>query len=409
MAMKKYDFVFVGGGLAGLSLAYQLIGCPLSDTSMLIIDHDAKTRNDRTWAFWTTRPTPFDGIVQREWKRIHFVGDGFEKDIDLGAYSYKLIRGIDLYRLAYERLGAHPNVEFLKARVDGIEDGKDGAWVSANGQIYQARWVFDSRFHLKAYSSQLTAEHYLPQHFKGWEIETVRPAFDPDAATLLDFRTPQKNAVRFFYVLPFSDRRALVEYVTLAPDNYSAALKAYLEDVLRIRDYRVVGMEGGVNPMTDWVFPRRSSAHVMNIGTRGGRVKASTGYAFMRVQQDSEAIVRSLLVRGHPFGVPADSRRYRCLDGLMLEVMQTHPEKIKPIFTALFKNNPIERVLRFLDEVGSPAENAFLIASLPPRIFLEAMWRRKNRQVPQSSRFPELGSRRSSEELVGTSGQMRGR
>jgi len=55
--------------------------------------------------------------------------------------------------------------------------------------------------------------HDLLQHFIGWEISTPQPAFSPQAATFLDFRTPQGVAMRFFYVLPFMAHRALVEYV----------------------------------------------------------------------------------------------------------------------------------------------------------------------------------------------------
>jgi lycopene beta-cyclase len=373
--VKRYDFILAGGGLAGLSLAHQLIHSPLRDASMLVVDREAKTRNDRTWGFWTTQPTPFDAIVQREWKRMHFAGDGFEKDIDLGVYRYRLIRGIDLYRFAHEQFSGHANVEFLRGRVEKIEEGAEGARVSADGETYEGRWIFDSRFEVKAFTPDAERYHYLPQHFKGWEIETSNEVFDPGAATLLDFRTPQKNAMRFFYVLPFSECRALVEYVTLGPDNYDAALKAYLENVLRIKEYRVVATEGGINPMTDYVFPRRAGKRVMNIGTRGGRVKPSTGYAFLRIQQDSAAIVRSLLANGHPFAVPSDSRRYRLYDALMLQVMRRHGDQIKPIFTALFKNNPIGRVLRFLDEEASAVENSQLIASLPPKLFLRAMLR----------------------------------
>jgi lycopene beta-cyclase len=126
--------------------------------------------------------------------------------------------------------------------------------------------------------------------------------------------------------------------------------------------------------MTDHVFPRRAGGHIMNIGTRGGRIKPSTGYAFLHIQQDSAAIVQSLLRTGTPFQVPPDSRRYRFYDSLMLEVMQRNGGEIKSIITAMFKNNPIERVFGFLDEKASPAENLLLIASLPPRLFLQAMF-----------------------------------
>ena len=72
----------------------------------------------------------------------------------------------------------------------------------------------------------------------------------------------------------------------------------------------------------------------MTIGAKAGRVKPTTGYAFLRIQQDSAAIVHSLLAEGHPFAVPADARGYRLLDSIMLAVMAGHGEQIKPLFTA---------------------------------------------------------------------------
>lgn len=45
----------------------------------------------------------------------------------------------------------------------------------------------------------------------------------------------------------------------------------------------------------------------------------------------------------------------------------------------MFQNNPIERILRFLDEAGSLAENLRLIATLPQvpvnRSWVWAWWR----------------------------------
>jgi lycopene beta-cyclase len=341
---------------------------------MLIVDRDAKTRNDRTWCFWTTQPTCFDRIVAREWTRFNFVGDRFEQEIGLENYRYKLIRGIDLYRTVHQELSGLANVEFLQGNVERVEDGTEVARVYVGGQEYSGRWLFDSRFNPRAFQPQSARDHCLWQHFKGWEIETAQPAFNPDAATLLDFRTPQRQAMRFFYVLPFSRQRALVEYVSLGRDDYDSVLREYVEKTLQIRDYRIMSREGGVSPLTDYVFPRRAGGRIMDIGTRGGRIKPSTGYAFVRIQQDSQAIVRSLIANGHPFDVPSDSRRYRLYDSLMLDIMRHHGGEIKPIFTALFKKNPISRVLRFLDEEGSPAENALLIASLPPKLFLQALF-----------------------------------
>lgn len=375
---RHYDFIFAGGGAAGLSLAYHLIHSPLRDRSILIVDKDAKNRNDRTWCFWTDQPPLFDDIVHRSWSQIQFVGEDFEKTINLCDYRYQMIRGIDFYRFVQGELSAYGNVDFLQGTVGRIDDGDERASVSVEGgQTYTGRWVFDSRFRLSQLKPDLARYHYLQQHFKGWEIETPGKAFNPQAATILDFRTPQKDEVRFFYVLPFSEHHALVEYVLLSRDEYDQALQVYLETVLGIKDYRILAEESGINPMTDQPFPRRAGRRIMTIGVLGGRVKPTTGYAFCRIQQDSAAIVQSLLRVGHPFNVPPDSRYYRLCDSLMLQIMVRHGEQIKPIFTALFKHNPIERVFRFLDETASPWETLLLIATLPPPLFLQALLRLK--------------------------------
>jgi lycopene beta-cyclase len=215
----------------------------------------------------------------------------------------------------------------------------------------------------------------LRQHFRGWLIETASPAFEPGTVTFLDFRTSQKNEMRFFYVLPLSARQALVEYVLFNPERCTQAIRAYLEGVLGLRDYRVIGEEAGVNLLTDRPFARRLGRHVMAIGVRGGRVKPSSGYAFTRIQDDSRAIVRSLVGHGHPFHVPDGPRLFRWCDSLMLHVMQHEGGRSAAIYSELFRSNPVERVFRFLDEASTPLENAAVIASLPPRPFLAALLR----------------------------------
>ncbi|MGB8647794.1 MAG: lycopene cyclase family protein [Anaerolineae bacterium] len=393
---RTYDLILAGGGLAGLSLAYHLAHSPLRNSSILIVDPSPKDRNDRTWCFWSNRATPFDGIVERSWRQFQIVGEHFARVIDLGEYRYRLIRGIDFYEFVRQELDACGNVEFLQGTVDEAQDARDGVRIEVDGETYTGRWLFDSRFKLSTFHPDPTRYHTLRQYFKGWMVETHTDAFNPAAPYFMDMRTPQKNELRFFYVLPFSERRALVEFVTLTPDRYEVALKGYLEGALGLDDYALTPMEGGVNPLTDYPFPRRAGRRIMNIGVRGGRIKASTGYAFLRIQRDSAAIVASLLRDGHPFGVPPDSRRYRLCDSLMLDVIQRHGDRIKPLFTALFKNNPIDRVLRFLDETASPAENVRLMASLPPGLFLQSMLRMNGWRgsASSSSRAEGLGGTR---------------
>ncbi len=288
--MNHYDMIIAGGGAAGLSLAYQLINSPLRDTSILLIDKGSKAQNDRTWAFWTDEPTPFELIVYRSWDQLHLADDDSEQRIDLEGYRYQMIRGIDFYRFVHAALEACPNVTRLQANVDRIEDGPAEARVIVGGQTYSADWVFDSIFR-PAEMVEDERRQYLQLHFKGWEIETAQDVFRPEAATLMDFRTPQERETRFFYVLPFSPRRALVEFTAFADDRfsheeYAEALREYLAEVLGVTEYRVVDEEQGVIPATDHDFPRQAGRRVMTIGTKGGRVKPTTGYAFIRIQRE---------------------------------------------------------------------------------------------------------------------------
>ena len=214
----------------------------------------------------------------------------------------------------------------------------------------------------------------------GWEIETDRPAFNPELPTLFDFRTPQRGAMRFFYVLPFSERRALVEYTLfsnrlLPLAEYEIALREYLSGALGLERYHILEEERSLIPMTDQPFPRRTGKRVLNTGTRGGRVKASSGYAFDRIQRDAVAVTRSLQRHGHPFDLPKAPSRYRTFDAILLDILQDRGDLGAPVFAQLFRRNPVQRIFRFLDEEGGWGENLALMASVPPLPFLRAWLR----------------------------------
>jgi lycopene beta-cyclase len=316
-------------------------------------------------SFWANQPTPFDKIACRSWNRITFASDNFEKQLPLEDYTYKTIRGLDFYRSVQEELAAHSNIEFLQERVDQIIDDYMGAYILAGEQYFWGQWVFDSRLktgelkHRPVFGKQV-----LRQHFVGWMIETAEDAFDPESPILFDFRVPQDQDMRFFYVLPFSKREALVEYVGLKHVEFDHLMQNYVEGVLNLKNYRVSPLEGGVIVLTDHEFKRKAGKHILRIGSAGGMVKPSSGYAFTRILKDSDAIIDSLLNYGHPFHLPPVNFFYRFLDSQMLEVMSRFSSKMKKIFTAMFKYNPAPRIFRLLDETSSIREILALILTM---------------------------------------------
>ncbi len=378
MTMKSYDMIIVGGGASGLSLATCLSHSPLCDRSILIVDKDAKDQNDRTWCFWSNQPTFFDDIVYRSWSQLQVLGEHFEKTLDLQEYRYNMIRGIDFYHFAHQVVSKCPNIEFLRGNVECIKDGDQQAVVLADGEQCSGTWAFDSRFDWSAFKPDPDHFHTIHQQFKGWEIEANERPFNPQVATFLDFRTSQTKGAHFLYVLPISEQCTLVESVlcTTTPVRWELcdqALQDYLKSMLGITSYTILREERGINPLTDWPFPRQIGKHIMAIGNHGGMVKPSTGYAFLRMQADSSAIINSLLKAGHPFNIPFSPRRYRYFDAVMLEIMSQHANRIESILLSLFKQNPARRIFRFLDETATLGENALMVPTIPSQLLLQSV------------------------------------
>ncbi|HEX9069754.1 MAG TPA: lycopene cyclase family protein [Ktedonobacterales bacterium] len=373
--LPRYDIIIAGGGAAGLSLACHLVGSSTRDRSILIIDHDTKDQNDRTWCFWTDRPTPFESIVYRTWDRLQIVGEDSTITANLGAFRYQMLRGIDFYDFARRTLLAHPDVHFLHGHIDRIEDGRDEANVWVDGRAIAGTWAFDSTFEWPELHAHAGSRHVLTQQFESWEIETVGDAFDPQTPTLFDFRTAQGAGMRFVYLLPLTSRHALLTYVVCATETIpteacAEALSTYLVTTRGVGAYHITRTEQGASPLTDYPFPQRLGSHILAIGIKGGMIKPSTGYAFTRIQADSAAIVKSLDLHGTPFHALAGSWRYRYFDAVLLDLWQRHGEWSVPIFLSLFRQNSAESIFRFLDEAATVPENLRMMRSLPPRLLL---------------------------------------
>jgi lycopene beta-cyclase len=379
---SAYDYVIVGGGAAGLSLAYHLAQEPrLASQRVLLIEPEAKDQNDRTWSFWADEPTPFDGLAVGEWDKIAFRSPGFERVLSLGEYRYRTIRGLDFYQFVHRALATRPaQFTLLHGRVAALENMPAGVRGRTEaGQEFTARYAFDSR--PPAITPQPAKYRYQLQHFVGWEIETARDVFNPEVVEFMDFRGPQQHEARFVYVLPFGPRRALVEYTLfsaqmLAREEYEAHLLDYLQNSLGLApgDYRITGHEVGAIPMTDHPLPARVGAHIINLGTRAGRAKPSTGYAFRRIQAQSARLTAALATTGQPpADVTGDRWQFHFFDTLLLDIMQRQGETTRDIFAQLFARNPVARILHFLDEKTGWADNLRVMNSVSAMPFLRSI------------------------------------
>jgi lycopene beta-cyclase len=363
LAETTYDYIIAGGGMAGLSLAFLLNNSSLGNKKILIIDREIKNQNDHTWCFWENEKGNFEEIVFRKWNNVWFHGtQDFNKLLSLENYEYKMIRAVDFYKYIHAKLNQNYNFEIIQADILSVENGI----VKTDKGDFEAReFVFDSS-HKKTYDNPKYQNMW--QHFLGFVIETENVAFKPDEATLFDFRVKLKNECRFCYVLPISENQALIEF-TIFSDNllerseYEIELKKYIADVLKIEKYEIKETEFGVIPMSDEPHEEFPDPKTIRIGTSGGYVKPSTGYSFMRTQKRLQDIVRKLESNEKltPFKQPWKS----FMDSVFLNVLLTKKHSADDVFTALFMNNPTTRVLKFLDEETSLAEDYRIMRSVP--------------------------------------------
>ena len=69
--MKEFDYIIIGGGCAGLSLAYELeIHNKLENKTLAIIEPRDEYKRDKTWSFWRVSEHNFDDCVIKNWKNF---------------------------------------------------------------------------------------------------------------------------------------------------------------------------------------------------------------------------------------------------------------------------------------------------------------------------------------------------
>lgn len=369
MEKRHFDYIILGSGAAGLSLAYRMAVEPFfADKRVAVIEQTAKNQNDRTWCFWEIGEGYFESVVRKRWDRIQFYSKTLDKMQLISPYQYKMISGIDFYNHTLPVIHSADHIAYIEAEVYGIVED-DTASVSTSTGIYTADQIF------KSYPStgkiDPTSNIYVDQHFKGYFIETDTPAFYPDCATFMDFRIDQEGDTRFLYVLPDSPTRALVEVALfsnklLAQDDYHKILRAYISDFLKIANYEIREEEFGIIPMTTYPFWKHNTDKVFHIGTGGGIVKSSSGFAFKRIQKHSDQLI-DCIVKGIDLKRSYDGLHGRHLlyDKVMLHAMLRNGVTGEKVFTTLFDKKTAPEIFKFLDQETSHLEDIGIFRAPP--------------------------------------------
>lgn len=378
--MPNYDYIIIGAGAAGLLLADALGKDEFfASKSILVLDKDNKTQNDRTWCFWEQGKGSFDDLIHKTWDSICVGGQQLQKSTPIAPYTYKMLRGIDFYNHFLPKVKDYPNITWIQEKVIHIEEQTDEVLVTTPSQIYTGKKVFTSLYDASIPTKQKEFP-VLQQHFLGWQLKTDQSVFNPGEATFMDFSVPQKGNTRFMYVLPISETEALVEYTLfsehlLEKTEYEESIKMYIEEKYNDTQYTIQETEFGSIPMTCYPFHQHNTNRVFHIGIAGGWAKPSTGYTFYNTSQQVPKLV-SHLKAGKPLSEFHQRNRFMFYDMLLLDILYENNHLGHEIFESMFKRRKASLILKFLENETNLWEELKIVTAPKPMPFISALFKR---------------------------------
>ena len=354
--MKEFDYTIIGGGCAGLSLAYELeTNEKLKDKSLAIIEPRSEYKKDKTWSFWKVNPHNFDDCVIKSWNNFSINIPKKTNHLECASYPYQSVDSGLFYKKINNKLNANKNISFFK----------DISEINSKNSF-----IFNSVSSIKKNNTNLW------QHFCGVEIETQNNFFDDEIFNLMDFDCDQRESVHFFYTLPYSKTKALIETTWLSKmsDNsqkdYDNQIKDYIKNHLNLKDYKIIYKEEGAIPLFYPTYKKEKNK--INIGTAGGMTRLSTGYTFLNIQEHSKYLCKNIenISNVKKFEI---SKKYQFLDDIFLRVLDENPQMMPDIFFKMFKSSP-KAVIKFLSNKSNFLEDLSIILKMPKFTFIKALF-----------------------------------
>ncbi|WP_291781708.1 lycopene cyclase family protein [Cecembia sp.] len=377
---STYDYIVTGFGCAGMSLLHHLLNSTLSDKKILVIDSSDKVANDRTWCYWAKAPLEIHpkNSPLIFWENIGIsMGNQMVKK-SLGEMKYFHIKSSDFYGEIMKKINSFSNIHFLQDTVLTLEDNTEGGVtaVTKNNGSFFAQKAFNSIPHSP---SRIANKKILKQIFLGWKIKTNRACFEKDTAVMMDFDEKTAAETAFFYILPFSEKEALIEYTVFSTDEVDMAsmetqIKKYIQDNLGELNYEITFREEGSIPMTTFDFGKPTSQRVVTLGTLAGCSKPSTGYTFHNIQKHCQNIVNSLENNEDAKALVWKRKsRFNFYDNIILNIAKKWPKSLPVVFVNLFQVNSGPAVLSFLNEETSFLDELNLLIRLKFPIFIKSL------------------------------------
>jgi lycopene beta-cyclase len=347
----------IGDGCAGLSLAAQADALP-NHQIMILRPENAPVSLDHIWGFWQVKGLETAaGLAHCKWSNWCIKTSEGSVVMTSESHCYHALR-----RSKWETYCR--------------QQAKNSGVIFADQNTVKpdpTAQILDSR------PPQIPKGQMI-QHFVGWEIHAATGSFDPTTVILMDFRCDQSHGIHFIYLLPFSSSSALVESTMFAqhrePDVFfESAIREYLLVELGIDDFQIINTEAGAIPLGRLPPNKKGTT---GIGSNGGAIRPSSGYAFTFIQKQIAATIDLAKSAGNKHGSPLVVKRPHktfdlWMDEVFVTVLRHWPSVATGLFLRMARALSGDEFALFLSGEANSKLRAKVVLSMPKWVFLKAV------------------------------------
>ncbi len=358
--MKK-TIEIIGGGCAGFTFiknAKHLKNFKIK----IYTDLKEKAFSNHYWSFWNTMQT-FDASIkaERKWYKWKIITNESEKIFQSSSYPYCTISRRKWIK-SCELMSKNFNVKIINETVV-----KKNKYYYAGEKKLKGDFIFDSR-------PPKFKKNTMLQHFYGLVFDFEENIFDEDTAILMDFRCDQSKGIHFIYLLPFSRKKALIESTLFSKkiedyDFYVNSIKKYIHQFYKTDRYKISREESGIIPMSYVSLPNENS---INIGTRGGATRPSSGYTFSFIQKQIDKIICQINQK-KKIKNNVHKKFDLLMDKIFLDVLDKNKNIMPDIFLKLSSNLSGDEMAKFMSGEAKLKIWFKIIIKMPKVIFLSSL------------------------------------
>lgn len=373
--MKKFDYIIVGAGCSGLSLAYEMnVKNLFNDKTCAIIDKRKEFNRDKIWSYWNIYEHSFYDCLINKWDKFCVKKNQNEIILDCENFQYQSIDSQKFYKKILDNLNSNKNIKLiLNKSVDKIYENKDEAIVQCSDEIFRTDIIFNSSL-----DNKTTKESELFQHFYGCEVVFDENVNLPEYPIIMDFNCNQDSWVHFFYTLPMGKNKIFIENTwisnekSFAFERYIAEINYYIQNNLNYKKkYKTNYSEIGSIPMFHFKNNMKYKK-LINIGTAGNLTRKSTGYTFLNIQKSVKQIAINISKKQN-IKESSVSLKYNYLDDIFIKVLLEKKGSMHEVFFDLFKKNKTKDIVKFLSNTSNWFEDLKIILSMPKLIFIKKL------------------------------------